>query len=744
MKYNAFFKFLAIVISVICVVSVLVSGICVFVNLNYGLYTNSPGEKQSLFLAQHGSNYADYLAEHYVWNLSGMSYDLWNNWFGTGHLISDITPQVDYRITITHPDRSIVSEDTRKSGREYVYDQTIWTSQYTGFAIEADASSGTAATIPNETLSTGETEEPTPTGETTEPAPSGAFFPSASVQHIGGSDISGEWYHIYRYGNPVDFTVELFYTQDEYNRIMGSGNHYSALMELIYRIRYEALAVFASSVLVLLSAMTYLGFAAGRKPGTKEIRPGGLNRLPLDLYTAADCGIGFCLVWALAYGVLDTIFTVELWTEPFWVLLASGAGLCGLIGLICILFWCAFWAQVKAPEGFWWKNTLAGRLGSGVFRLIASILRKLGSLITGRKDSASEPGPGLAERVRRFHRNLPLMWQWLTVSLVIFGGLAIFGLLCRTEVGLCLYGLMVCFGIAAIVHAAGAFGTLRDGAKRMSRGELDAQIDTGHLGGCFYDFACDLNDLSDACVTAAREQLKSERMKTELITNVSHDIKTPLTSIINYVDLLQKAQTEQERKEYLDVLERQSARLKKLIEDLMEMSKASSGNVAAVIEPTDVAESLNQALGEYADRFDTLKLSVVLRKPQEPVAAMCDGKLLWRVLSNLLGNVVKYALPGTRVYLDLTAEDQKVRISLKNISREALNITADELMERFVRGDESRNTEGNGLGLNIARSLMEVQHGSLELLVDGDLFKVVLTLPRAEALPDAEPEADPE
>ena len=226
--------------------------------------------------------------------------------------------------------------------------------------------------------------------------------------------------------------------------------------------------------------------------------------------------------------------------------------------------------------------------------------------------------------------------------------------------------------------------------------------------------------------------MKAERMKTELITNVSHDIKTPLTSIINYVDLLKKAETGEERAEYLEVLDRQSAQLKKLIEDRMEMSKASTGNVAVDLQPTDVAEIVNQALGEYADRFDKLGLNVVVRKPGENVIALGDGKLLWRVLSNVMSNIVKYTMPNTRVYLDLSLTEQKVILALKNISREELNISAEELMERFVRGDESRNTEGNGLGLNIAKSLMEVQNGTLELVVDGDLFKVVLALPRTE------------
>ena len=262
----------------------------------------------------------------------------------------------------------------------------------------------------------------------------------------------------------------------------------------------------------------------------------------------------------------------------------------------------------------------------------------------------------------------------------------------------------------------------------MSGGNLTEKIENKFLLGCFGDLAGHLNDLGDVCVESARQQMKSERMKTELITNVSHDIKTPLTSIINYVDLLRRTDDEAARAEYLAILDNQSQRLKKLIEDLMEMSRASSGNVAVEITPTDVGEALHQALGEFADRLEQRGLTVMTKIPAEPVMAQCDGRHLWRVLSNALSNVVKYAMPGTRVYVDLERKAGMVEISLKNISAQTLNISSDELMERFVRGDASRNTEGNGLGLNIAKSLMEVQGGKLDLVVDGDLFKVILTL----------------
>ena len=197
------------------------------------------------------------------------------------------------------------------------------------------------------------------------------------------------------------------------------------------------------------------------------------------------------------------------------------------------------------------------------------------------------------------------------------------------------------------------------------------------------------------------------------------------------MDLLQKPHTEAEQTQYLEVLDRQSQRLKKLIDDLMDMSKASTGNMAVEISRMDAVETVNQALGEFADKLERAQLIPVFRQPEETVEMMADGRLVWRIMSNLLGNAVKYALPGTRIYVDLLEMDGKVIISMKNISREELNVHADELLERFVRGDASRNTEGSGLGLNIAQSLMELQKGQLQILVDGDLFKVTLIFPAA-------------
>ena len=387
----------------------------------------------------------------------------------------------------------------------------------------------------------------------------------------------------------------------------------------------------------------------------------------------------------------------------------------------------AFVAQLKTPGGFWWRNTLCGWclrqcvrfavwlesiLSTKTLPWLVRVVKKLWRIVCG---CAS----WLEKRVNRFLSYLPLVWQWL------LAGAACVVLVFASEGSfwsLVLWGLLICYG-------AYCFGKLMDSASRMSKGDLNIKVDEKHMVGAFAQFAESLNNLANVTMEAARKQLKSKRMKTELITNVSHDIKTPLTSIINYVDLLQKAQTEQERAEYLEVLDRQSQRLKKLIDDLMDMSKASTGNMTVDITRVDAVEAVNQALGEFADKLDRATLTPVFRHDDASVPMMADGRLVWRVLSNLLGNAVKYAMPGTRLYIDLSQMGGKVLLSVKNISREELNIDADELMERFVRGDDSRNTEGSGLGLNIAKSLMELQKGELQLLVDGDLFKVTLIFP---------------
>ena len=277
------------------------------------------------------------------------------------------------------------------------------------------------------------------------------------------------------------------------------------------------------------------------------------------------------------------------------------------------------------------------------------------------------------------------------------------------------------------------FHKLQEGSRRIAEGDLQHKIDTTKMFWEFKKHADNLNRISDGMSHAVDERMKSERFKTELITNVSHDIKTPLTSIINYVDLLEKTDVQDETaKEYLEVLERQSARLKKLIEDLIEASKASTGNLSVNMEELEANVFVTQILGEFEEKIANAGLELIINKPEEEIPVQADGRHLWRVVDNLMNNICKYAQPDSRVYINLEQTPDKTMLTFKNMSKYPLNITSEELMERFVRGDSSRNTEGNGLGLSIAKSLMELMNGKLSLYVDGDLFKVVLEFPKVD------------
>ena len=482
-------------------------------------------------------------------------------------------------------------------------------------------------------------------------------------------------------------------------------------LEWLYAVRYWVIAVAGASLLIFILSAIYLCCAAGRSHRHEEIRLKGLTRLPLDVYGAAAA---LACVPLLGFGV-DCLENVR-WSSTKLdqaLFLAAGSGLLFAATVVIGLWLYAVVAQIKMKNGSWWRKSLIGWCLRKLWKGVRFCFRGL----------------------RKLFRMLPLIWQWLVTAaaMAIIPSLCLFIAVTSTTYLKYLFVLWTILALAAdiamVCYGAYAFGLLMKGATQMSAGDLNAKISTKHLFGVFRDFADRQNSLADSAIEAAKAQMKSERMKSELITNVSHDIKTPLTSLINYVDLLEKPHTEEEGKQYLEVLSRQSQKLKKLIDDLMDMSKASSGAMHVEITSVDAAEAVNQALGEFADKLEAAGLTPLFRQPEQPVNILADGRLVWRVLSNLLGNIVKYALPGTRVYVDLSQVNGIVRLSIKNISKEELNVSAEELTERFVRGDASRNTEGSGLGLNIAKSLMELQQGDLYLSVDGDLFKVVLTFP---------------
>ncbi len=276
---------------------------------------------------------------------------------------------------------------------------------------------------------------------------------------------------------------------------------------------------------------------------------------------------------------------------------------------------------------------------------------------------------------------------------------------------------------------------IKKGIEQIASGNLEYRIELKGLRGTERNIAENVNDIGSGLNRAIDEAMRNERLKTDLITNVSHDIKTPLTSIINYVDILKRSDIADEKiLGYLDILEVKAQRLKTLTEDVVEASKVSSGNITLEYMDIDFREMVQQTEGEMAEKFAARNLSVVLNLPEEAAVIHVDGRRMWRVLENIFGNAAKYAMPGTRVYADLSVSESEVKFSLKNVSEQQLNISADELTERFIRGDISRSTEGSGLGLSIAKSLTEMQGGVFELYLDGDLFKVDIRFPRIKPM----------
>ena len=502
-----------------------------------------------------------------------------------------------------------------------------------------------------------------------------------------------------RYYESPQYTVTV---RMDAEAAIGRTNSSLKLVQMIYELRYGMMILLAVSLAVCSAGVVYICCAAGKSKPGQEPMPGGLNKLPLDLYGAIAGTAGYFLVTLVVQLMDYWIYKVDN-LNPGTLALACVI-LTG-VALLAVGFFYALVAQIKAKDNDWWKRSLTKWLAD---RLMAGG-RAIGAV-------------------------LPMIWSFLLIGVGMVALLTVAAVVYTQLHSIWLLVVAVTACLAVVIYGGYCYGTILRGAEKMAKGDLQTRIDTRYMVGFYSHCAEHLNALAEVAIAAAQKQLRSERMKTELITNISHDIKTPLTSIINYVDILRAEPDGADRDQYLEVLGRQSQRLKKLIEDLMEMSRASSGSIRAEMAALDPVETLRQALGEFADKLEAKDLTVVFPEEEQMAAIWADGRLTWRVLSNLLSNVVKYALPGTRVYVDVAQPESKVLISIKNISREPLNMTAEELMERFVRGDASRNTEGSGLGLNIAKSLMELQKGQLKLLADGDLFKATLVFSKAADL----------
>lgn len=457
--------------------------------------------------------------------------------------------------------------------------------------------------------------------------------------------------------------------------------------ELIYNCRYQLIVIAAVSFILCLVLFIFLLCAAGHRAGSEGIVPSFVDKIPFDLFTLLMIVAISCLWAILAEMYYDSILLIML--ACLVILVAA---------LLILLYIMSFAVRVKL--GGIIKGCIIYKVLAWVWRLIRSVCHAIAELVRG---MPLVPKSCIAVAVilllELISMNSGVVWFIVNALLA-----------------------------AALIYTAICMKKLLLAGKKLADGDESCVVDTSKLYGPFREHGEDLNTIRDGVSLAVEARMRSEHFRTELITNVSHDIKTPLTSIINYVDLLGKEKPENEKmREYIDVLQRQSARLKKLIDDLLEASKASTGNLTVNAEPCDVGVLLDQTLGEYGEKLNAAGLEPVLTKPEKPVIIMADGRHMWRIFDNLLNNICKYSQRGTRVYLEVYERDGKAVVTFRNISSRQLNISSDELMERFVRGDSSRNTEGSGLGLNIAQSLAQLQKGAMELTVDGDLFKVTLT-----------------
>lgn len=447
--------------------------------------------------------------------------------------------------------------------------------------------------------------------------------------------------------------------------------------------------------------LIFLLSAAGRtSEGTVELR--GLNKCWLDVFFVI-CGYIVCGMTSI---FLD-IYRYRSGLDNVMVM-----GLCAEVATMTALFFLMSAAAHFKIKG-WWKHTAVCTFMTAIWHFVKWMVC-----------------------------SLPGVWKLILVYLafVIAGFTGCAFLFANGSFLALLFLIALCvLGIVFVIMLSQQLKKLQNASESLVEGNYEYKTDTSDMWFGLKKQAENLNRATDGVQKAVDEKMKSERFKTELITNVSHDLKTPLTSIVSYVDLLKKENIESEKaREYIEVIDRQSKKLKKLTEDLVEASKASSGAVAVNRDNLNIGELINQSVGEFAERLEAAAVTPVVNIPEKEVYIFTDGRLLWRVFDNLIQNIVKYAQPNTRAYFDLSVFNGKAVLSIKNISREQLNMSSEELMRRFVRGDSSRGSDGNGLGLSISKSLTELCGGTFGLFLDGDLYKVIITFPLSRKLPAAE------
>ena len=486
-----------------------------------------------------------------------------------------------------------------------------------------------------------------------------------------------------QYYTAFDETVNRF---DSASDITLNKVLYNETREL-YNYSYPTLIV---SIILFAIEVIFLICSVGYVKDKKEIYLNWLDKIPLELLI-----FGFSLLFATEMAILIICLSVVTVDVNLSMMLIMLAGYFSVLSGLCLLG--TLLKRIKSHTFF--KNTITYRF----FRWVRNKYRNLKSAVTSDK---------------KIGRKIVLYFIGIVFISITLG-------LIFKEFGFLLDIVFWIWCYYKIMKEIDKFKQIHDAVEKIYNGDTKTRIDVSLYTGVLKELALYINDIAGGFTNAVEESLKSERLKTELITNVSHDIKTPLTSIINYVDLLKKEDIQDEKaKEYIEILDNKSQRLKKLIEDLVEASKASSGNIKINKEVLNVKELLNQVTGEFEDKFNKRGLKIITKFPEEEIYIKADNRYLYRVLENIYSNVAKYAEENTRVYVDCIIDADEVAIYVKNISKDELNISTDELMQRFVRGDKSRNTEGSGLGLSIANSLTELQGGKFNIYLDGDLFKV--------------------